>query len=175
MNNQIIKKLEYVVMNLPINETLENDIFKKIETGKLNVNAINEYGKYNFYSCSSKVKKTNFNSFNGRYILLSGNGEIYTWWYEGQFDLYQRVYALTEKKSFFTTFLSVKKGLEKIRKRSNGAVIKFIKLSDIKTIKMLNDNYENILKKLFIFQKKLQNLNEKNSILKNKLIKLLIK
>ena len=174
-NNKIIKKIEYIIMNLPIKKTLEEDIFKKITTGKLNVNAINENGKYNFYSCSSKIKKTNFNSFKGRYILLSGNGEIYTWWYKGEFDLYQRVYALTEKRSFFTTFLSVKKGLDKIRKRSNGAVIKFIKLSDIKTIKMLNDNYENILKKMFIFQKKLEFLNEKIIILKNKFLNLLVK
>jgi hypothetical protein len=119
--------------------------------------------------------RTNSNSFNGRYILLSGNGEIYNWWFDGEFDLYQRVYALKEKDNFFTTYFSLIKGINKLRKRSNGAVIKFIKINDIKSINLYKYSHEKILEIIFKIMNKNDKIIYKINELLNYLLKLLIK
>ncbi|MCP4336979.1 MAG: hypothetical protein GY679_03995, partial [Mycoplasma sp.] len=174
IKNQL-EKISLFIMKLPIKKTIVKNIFSEIKTGKLNANAATKEGFYPFFTCSSKIQKTNFNSFKGRYIILSGNGEIYTWWMDGEFDLYQRVYALKEKENFFSTYFSVKKGIENLRRRSNGAVIKFIKKSDIESIEKYESNYEQILKYLFIVENKLQKKLSKLNKIKGHLIKLLIK
>ncbi|MCR8613061.1 MAG: hypothetical protein NC236_01105 [Mycoplasma sp.] len=173
--NKISNTIDKILNKINLSETDEKNIFSEIRTGKKNVNASIKNGKYPFYTCGSKILRTNTKNFSGKYILLSGNGEIYTWWIDGDFDLYQRVYALKEKNNFFTTFYSVNKGIEKLRKRSNGAVIKFIKLNDIKSIKMYDSKLENELSIFYKLQSISKTKLEFLEKLKNKVIKLLIK
>jgi type I restriction enzyme S subunit len=74
---QQINLFEKFINKIRIEKTNKTNIFSKIQTGKLNVSASLKNGKYPFFTCGKKVMRTNSNSFNGRYILLSGNGEIY--------------------------------------------------------------------------------------------------
>ncbi len=66
-----------------------------ISTGKLNANAMVEDGKYEFFTCSKEVFKTNTYSFDGEALLIAGNGYIGdVKHYNGKFDAYQRTYVL---------------------------------------------------------------------------------
>ena len=164
----LIKKIE-------IKKTKQINIFSSIKTGNLNVNASSKNGKYPFFTCGKKILKTNSKSFKGRYILLSGNGELYSWWIDGEFDLYQRVYALKEKSNFFTTYYSLIKGIDKLRRRANGAVIKFIKINDIKSISLYESSHEKILETIFIAINKCEEIESKAYKILDFVVQILIK
>jgi len=176
-NNLLIikKKIISFINKLQIKKTNERNIFNSITTGKLNANAAINDGRFNFYTCGEKILKTNNSSFCGRNIILSGNGELFTWIYDGIFDAYQRVYVLKERRDFYTTFYSLNKELNNLRKRSNGAVIKFIKKEDIFSIEKYSNSHEYILKQLYTFLLKIDVVEEKINKLQKKMILLLIK
>ena len=69
----------------------------KITTGKLNANAMNENGKYLFFTCDEKPFKIDTYSFDTEAILISGNGSKvgHINYYKGKFDAYQRTYVLS--------------------------------------------------------------------------------
>ena len=92
------------------NEKLKKDIpigweYKTVEdfctifTGKKDVNQAKDYGKYKFYSCSPNYKFSNDLLYEGKAILISGNGSYTgrTIFINDAFDLYQRTYACVEK------------------------------------------------------------------------------
>ncbi|MCL8209777.1 hypothetical protein LT318_00338 [Spiroplasma sp. JKS002670] len=171
-NNLLIikKKIISFINKLQIKKTNERNIFNSITTGKLNANAAINDGRFNFYTCGGKILKTNNSSFCGRNIILSGNGELFTWIYDGIFDAYQRVYVLKERRDFYTTFYSLNKELNNLRKRSNGAVIKFIKKEDIFSIEKYSNSHEYILKQLYTFLLKIDVVEEKINKLQKKMI-----
>lgn len=160
-------------LNIPKSDSLVE--FEIVKTGKRNANHESNEGKYNFYTCGQEVKKCNEYSFDGKYILLSGNANLYSWWYNGKFDLYQRVYALRPKKDFFTTYYSVQLAMQKLRDESSGSVIKYIKLDDIYNIELYSNKYEHILKPLYICIAKIDELLSHTTTILDNQIKLLIK
>ncbi len=160
-------------LNIPKSDSLVE--FEIVKTGKRNANHESNEGKYNFYTCGQEVKKCNEYSFDGKYILLSGNANLYSWWYNGKFDLYQRVYALRPKKDFFTTYYSVQLAMQKLRDESSGSVIKYIKLEDIYNIELYSNKYEHILKPLYICIAKIDELLSHTTTILDNQIKLLIK
>ncbi len=164
-----------IIDSLNIKETSYFISLDTIKTGKKNADSESSTGKYNFYTCGESIKKCENYSFDGRYILLSGNANLYSWWYDGKFDLYQRVYALKPQSDFFTTYYSIKSAMQKLRDESSGSVIKYIKLNDINTIYMYENRYEEILSTLYICISKIDELLERSFIILNKQINLLIK
>lgn len=114
---------------------LKNVLTKQIRTGRLDVNAEEENGKYPFFTCSIKSKKINSFSFDAEALLIAGNGDVgHVRYYKGKFDAYQRTYVITGFNSYSPIFLKyfiqnfLKKKLE-INKK--GSVIDFIKLSHL--------------------------------------------
>ncbi|MGN0919275.1 MAG: restriction endonuclease subunit S, partial [Alphaproteobacteria bacterium] len=72
-----------------------------IFTGKKDVNQTDENGKYIFFSCSPKEFRSNEYLYDGKAIIVAGNGS-YTGrvrFFNGKFDLYQRTYACVQKNS----------------------------------------------------------------------------
>lgn len=66
-----------------------------ITTGKLDANAMTENGQYMFFTCSKENYKTNTFAFDGKALLIAGNGEIGSVkYYDGKFNAYQRTYVL---------------------------------------------------------------------------------
>ena len=121
--------------------------FIKIKTGKLNANQQVENGKYPFFTCSKKIYKIDNFSFDTECVLISGNGDLDVKYYNGKFDAYQRTYIIESQKIdtkylyyFYTNLLN------KIKQKSCGSVIKFIKLNDIKNINLNLPNIENQIK-----------------------------
>lgn len=67
----------------------------KIETGKLDVNAMVEDGEYPFFTCSKQVYRIDKYAYNCEALLMAGNGDIGDIkYYDGKFNAYQRTYVL---------------------------------------------------------------------------------
>lgn len=71
-----------------------------IQTGKYDANHAKANGKYRFYTCAFEYFMCDTNRFSGKSIILPGNGanvgEVF--YYEGEFDAYQRTYVLNDLK-----------------------------------------------------------------------------
>lgn len=69
----------------------------KIETGKLNANAMVMGGQYKFFTCSKNIFEIDKYRWDAEAILIAGNGDIgLVHYFVGKFDAYQRTYVLTE-------------------------------------------------------------------------------
>ena len=72
-----------------------------IFTGRKEVNQALEKGKYKFYSCSPNYKFSNDKLYEGKAILIAGNGSYTgrTIFVNEAIDLYQRTYACVSKNT----------------------------------------------------------------------------
>jgi len=72
----------------------------EITTGKLDANAMEENGKYRFYTCAREYYFINRYEFDTEALLISGNGANvgYIHHYKGKFNAYQRTYVLMNIK-----------------------------------------------------------------------------
>ena len=72
----------------------------EIQTGKYDANHSTPLGKYRFYTCAFEYLLCDTNRFKGENIILPGNGanvgEVF--YYNGEFDAYQRTYVLNSIK-----------------------------------------------------------------------------
>ncbi|QOY52729.1 restriction endonuclease subunit S [Candidatus Sulfurimonas baltica] len=75
-------------------EKLEN--LCDVSTGKKDANHGVENGQYLFFTCAAKPIKSNTYSFEGKSIILAGNGANVglALYYDGKFEAYQRTYIL---------------------------------------------------------------------------------
>ena len=73
-----------------------------VSTGKYDANHSNENGKYRFYTCAYNYGMCDTNRFSGESLILAGNGvnvgEVF--YYDGEFDAYQRTYVINNIKIF---------------------------------------------------------------------------
>ena len=73
-----------------------------VSTGKYDANHANDLGKYRFYTCAYNYGMCNTNRFSGESLILPGNGvnvgEVF--YYDGEFDAYQRTYVVNNIKIF---------------------------------------------------------------------------
>lgn len=74
----------------------------EIQTGKHDANHAETNGKYRFYTCAYEYTFCNTNRFKGKSIILPGNGanvgEVF--YYDGEFDAYQRTYVINQIKIY---------------------------------------------------------------------------
>lgn len=74
----------------------------EVSTGKYDANHANENGKYRFYTCAYNYSMCDTNRFSGESLILPGNGvnvgEVF--YYDGEFDAYQRTYVINNIKIF---------------------------------------------------------------------------
>ena len=115
-----------------------------IKTGKLNSNAMEENGKYPFFTCSRKIFTINEYAFDSKAVLLAGNnasGDFNVKYYEGKFNAYQRTYVITvnSENELLYSYLKHKLlfHLSVFKKQSVGANTKFLKLGMIKGVKII--------------------------------------
>ena len=134
--------------------------FFPVITGKMNANISSDKGKYPFFSCSQNIAWTNQYSFDGKAVLVAGNGDFNVKWYDGKFEAYQRTYVLMPYDGHLLAFLyyATQDGLERITSAARGSVIRFItkgnienheiavpdNLADLSVIQILQDLNEQI-------------------------------
>lgn len=110
-----------------------------IKTGKLDANEAVENGDYPFFTCAKEISRIDNYAFDGESVLVAGNGDLNVKYYNGKFNAYQRTYVL----QILNTNLNVKylyyfleEHLEKLRAKSIGGVIKYIKLGNLQELKI---------------------------------------
>jgi type I restriction enzyme S subunit len=106
-----------------------------IATGKIDVNAATENGEYPFFTCSRDVYRIDDAPFEGKAILVAGNGDLNVKYYEGRFNAYQRTYFLfarDENKCYPRyLFWFLENYLDVLRSGASGSTIKYIRLGDL--------------------------------------------
>jgi len=141
---------------------VQSDFFPVI-TGKKNANVAGGKGQYPFFSCSQEILWTDDYSFEGKAILVAGNGDFNVKRYNGKFEAYQRTYVLIPDNPDLAGILyyAISKGLSDITIGARGSVINFITkgniadykiaipnnlidLSIITTINSLNETIDNL-------------------------------
>lgn len=109
------------------NEKKLGDFFPII-TGKKDANYSTYNGRYLFFTCAQGILRAPDYSFEGKAILLAGNGDFNVKRYEGKFEAYQRTYVLIpyEEKYFGFLYILIKFYLGQITGGAQGSVIRFI-------------------------------------------------
>ena len=132
--------------NMPTGWTVSNllDICK-ISTGKWDANHAQENGKYRFYTCASKHAYSDTKRFFGECLIVPGNGDIgAVYYFDGDFDAYQRTYVLDNIKIYaqylYYHFLSNWRQLNDDKKF--GSTIKFVRIGNFQDYKVLIPPYE---------------------------------
>lgn len=115
------------------------DDFCNVFTGKKNTNQAIEKGLYPFFSCAPEPLASNDAIFNGKAIIIAGNGSYTgrTMFYNGGFDLYQRTYACTireqdEENLMIFFYHMMKQFFEPVKMGgTRGSSIPYIVMGDI--------------------------------------------
>ncbi len=159
--------------------------FCKIFTGKKDVNQSLETGNYKFYSCAPEYKYSNEKIFDGKAILISGNGSYTgrTIFVNDSFDLYQRTYACVSKEGYdfleYIYYYMLIYFVPVVRGGTHGSAIPYIVYDDIAKQKVLI-NDEVIIKFIDLIRNNLDIItnikkeNERLVALKNDLLPLLM-
>ena len=107
-----------------------------IKTGKIDVNEAVEDGAYPFFTCAREIHRINEAPYEGRVVIIAGNGDLNVKYYEGKFNAYQRTYLLTvlDEAKVLPRYLFhfMQMYVEHLRKISIGTTIKYIKLGDLR-------------------------------------------
>mgnify|MGYP003293031055 CR=1 FL=1 len=110
--------------------------FIPIVTGKEDANYSCSDGEYPFFTCSKDVLRCNTPSFDGKAILIAGNGDFNVKHYIGKFNAYQRTYVLISPNDeyFGVLYYAAMDKIESFKIGANGSIVKFITKGDIEKI-----------------------------------------
>ncbi|GAA8982207.1 restriction endonuclease subunit S [Helicobacter pylori] len=169
-----------------LNRLIPNDFEVKtlgeltqLKVGNKNANHSSNQGKYPFFTCSNNPLRCETYQFEGKHIIISGNGNFYVTHYDGKFDAYQRTYVVNPNNPnhYVLIYLFVKSYTNYLRLQSRGSIIKFITKSDIENIKIVLPNlktyakWNNVLKMIENNNQSTQTL----TVLRDFLLPLLLK
>ncbi|WQY67290.1 restriction endonuclease subunit S [Helicobacter pylori] len=138
-----------------LNRLIPNDFEVKtlgeltqLKVGNKNANHSSNQGKYPFFTCSNNPLKCETYQFEGKHIIISGNGNFYVTHYDGKFDAYQRTYVVNPNNPnhYVLIYLFVKSYTNYLKLQSRGSIIKFITKSDIENIKIVLPNLKTYAK-----------------------------
>ncbi len=138
-----------------LNRLIPNDFEVKtlgeltqLKVGNKNANHSSNQGKYPFFTCSNNPLKCETYQFEGKHIIISGNGNFYVTHYNGKFDAYQRTYVVNPNNPnhYVLIYLFVKSYTNYLKLQSRGSIIKFITKSDIENIKIVLPNLKTYTK-----------------------------
>jgi type I restriction enzyme S subunit len=100
-------------------------------TGKLDVNASKINGQYPFFTCAREIFRINDFAFDGKAVLVAGNGDLNVKYYEGKFNAYQRTYVLFTKDEALISpsflFLYMSGYIDQLRSDTQGSTIQYLK------------------------------------------------
>ena len=121
-----------------------------IKTGKEDANFATPDGKYPFFTCSRSTSFCDTPAFDAKAILLAGNGDLNVKHYTGKFNAYQRTYVIEPKDSLYwgALYQSTLNFLDVLKRRSNGAIIKFITIGDVNGLTVFEQPDKQIYERL---------------------------
>ncbi len=120
----------------------------QLKVGNKNANHSSNQGKYSFFTCSNNPLRCETYQFEGKHIIISGNGNFHVTHYDGKFDAYQRTYVVNPNNPnhYVLIYLFVKSYTNYLKLQSRGSIIKFITKSDIENIKIVLPNLKTYTK-----------------------------
>ncbi|GHR32088.1 hypothetical protein VN1258_00170 [Helicobacter pylori] len=169
-----------------LNRLIPNDFEVKtlgeltqLKVGNKNANHSSNQGKYPFFTCSNNPLRCETYQFEGKHIIISGNGNFYVTHYDGKFGAYQRTYVVNPNNPnhYVLIYLFVKSYTNYLKLQSRSSIIKFITKSDIENIKIVLPNlktyskWNNVLKMIENNNQSTQTL----TVLRDFLLPLLLK
>lgn len=180
-NNSMVKKLQ-VLGKAIYSRNITSSTFTKlftissISTGKEDANHSTPDGTYKFFTCSDDILLCNDYKFEGKSILVAGNGNFNVKFYEGKFNAYQRTYVIKNDNIIGNLYYTLLFNTELFKKKANGSIIKFLTIDMLNKIdvplfsKTINTALNNLLLQINKINKHIDDLIS----LKNKLLPLLI-
>ena len=137
-NKAMVKRLQVLGKTIYSQYVHSSNIVKlctisSITTGKEDANHSTENGKYKFFTCSDDVLLCDDYKFDGKSVLVAGNGNFNVKFYDGKFNAYQRTYVIKNDTIIGNLYYTLLFNTELFKKQANGSIVKFI------TINMLND------------------------------------
>lgn len=112
-------------------------------TGKLDSNALEEGGRYPFFTCAQETYSINKYAFDTECVLLAGNnaGGIFPLkFYNGKFNAYQRTYIIESRDSQCLNikylYFFLRPLLKAFEQQATGATTKFLTLKILNNIKV---------------------------------------
>ena len=117
-----------------------------VVTGKEDANFSTPDGKYPFFTCSREKLLCSKAAFNGKAILIAGNGDFNVKHYNGAFNAYQRTYVLIpeDEKYYGVLYLAATDKIDTFKKGANGSIVKFITKGDVENIGVLGCNNDDL-------------------------------
>ena len=112
-----------------------------ITTGKLDANAMEQNGKYPYFTCAKEVYKINTFAYDTEALLISGNGANvgYIHYYHGKFNAYQRTYILDNFTNYNIILIKYILSIflqKQINKEKNVGNIPYIRLATLENFNM---------------------------------------
>ena len=117
-------------------EAISVSEFAAIKTGKEDANYATDDGVFHFFTCGEAALRCNDFVFDGKAVLLAGNGSFAVKKYEGKFNAYQRTYVLipNDENLFAPLYFVVLNRISTFTSGSRGSIVKFITKGDIEDI-----------------------------------------
>ena len=135
-----------------------------VVTGKEDANFATSNGKYAFFTCGDDVLKCDSYAFEGKAVLVAGNGNFNVKYYEGCFNAYQRTYVLFPKNTDYIGMMhkSLIDSIKLFTQGANGSIVKFITKGDIENTKVIIPDNTNLLYPLNLCLSKIDTLKKEN-------------
>jgi type I restriction enzyme S subunit len=142
--------------------------FCDVITGKEDANFSNDTGLFAFFTCGDNILKCNKPAFEGKSILVAGNGNFNVKYYEGLFNAYQRTYVLIPEKSIYIGIMhrSLLNSIERFSKNANGSIVKFITKGDIENTPVIIPHKVEFLEPFNMYLSEMHHIKQENSELK---------
>ena len=107
-------------------------------TGKKDANFATENGEFPFFTCAREISLCDEYDFEGKAILVAGNGSFDIKLYNGKFNAYQRTYIVIpdDDKLFTLMYLVIKDRVNSLSNGSRGSIVKFITMDDLSLIEI---------------------------------------
>lgn len=140
--NEILKK--YIPYGWEVKRIKD---FCDVITGKEDANFATNNGQYAFFTCGEEILRCAYPQFEGKAILIAGNGNFNVKYFEGKFNAYQRTYVLIpqEKDILGIMYRGAIDSINRFIAGSNGSIVKFITKSDIENTNLLVPNNKNLI------------------------------
>ena len=186
INNLAITTYNFkILQKVKNNANIDNlKIFKisdlvDVVTGKEDANFASPNGKYPFFTCSNEILKCDEFKFNGKAVLVTGNGELNIKYYSGKFNAYQRTYVLIPKEEKYVGLIyhALLNKLNILKKGSNGSIVKFITKDDVSDTKIYVPSNNNEIESFNKYLNTIDQLQKENRYLyeiKNYILPLLM-
>jgi len=165
------------------NETLKREIpegwkmssvkdFAPVLTGKEDANHATQSGEFHFFTCGEQNLRCDDFKFEGKAVLVAGNGNFSVKFFDGRFNAYQRTYVLLphDEAHFALIYFAIFDAIKGLAQGSQGSIIKFLTKGNIEDValplpaqsdkEVFWESINTILSNILVNQKQIQELTQ---------------